>query len=181
MRREAAWSAVVSVCHELGADELRVLAGVALRMARTARLAGKVPRRAAERPRCGARCRSKRGAPCAAPVTVRWYADRAGRFTVPKLATRCRMHGGLSTGPTTPEGLRRCVEVWIDGVAEHVERGRRTGHVRRSVKPRAVAEYVVVTLEGIFAVVKGLRDKSVVPTLVGAMRAYFATLAEPRR
>src|SRR5580692_10816113 len=40
--------------------------------------------------------------------------------------------------------LRRCVEVWIDGVAEHIERGRRTGHVRRSVKPRAVAEYVVV-------------------------------------
>ena len=73
--------------------------------------------------------------------------------------------------------LRCCVEVWIDGIAEHVERGRRTGHVRRSVKARAVAEYVVVSLEGVFAVVKGLRDKSVVPTFVSSMRTYFATLA----
>jgi TetR/AcrR family transcriptional repressor of nem operon len=77
--------------------------------------------------------------------------------------------------------LRRCVEVWIDGVAQHVERGRRTGYVRRSVDPRAVAEYVVVTLEGVFAVIKGLGDKSVVPTLVLSMRTFFATLAVDRR
>jgi TetR/AcrR family transcriptional repressor of nem operon len=77
--------------------------------------------------------------------------------------------------------LRRCVEVWIEGVAEHVERGRRAGHVRRSVKPRAVGEYVVVTLEGIFAVVKGLRDKSVVPASVSSMRTFLAGLAEAKR
>ncbi|MGD0528887.1 MAG: TetR/AcrR family transcriptional regulator [Polyangiaceae bacterium] len=77
--------------------------------------------------------------------------------------------------------LRRCIEVWIDGVAEHVERGRRAGYVRRSVKARAVGEYVVVTLEGVFAVVKGLRDKSVVPTLVHAMRTHLASLAPATR
>jgi TetR/AcrR family transcriptional regulator, transcriptional repressor for nem operon len=70
--------------------------------------------------------------------------------------------------------LHRCVEVWIEGVAEHVERGRRTGYVRRSVRPRAVGEYVVVTLEGVFAVVKGMRDKSVVPTAVSSMRTFLA-------
>jgi TetR/AcrR family transcriptional repressor of nem operon len=77
--------------------------------------------------------------------------------------------------------LRRCVETWIEGIAEHVERGRRTGYVRRSVKPRAVGEYVVVTLEGVFAVVKGLRDKSVVPTSVSSMRTFLAALAEAKR
>jgi TetR/AcrR family transcriptional repressor of nem operon len=77
--------------------------------------------------------------------------------------------------------LRRCVEVWIEGLAEHVERGRRTGYVRRSVKARAVGEYVVVTLEGVFAVVKGMRDKSVVPTSVSSMRTYLAGLATGRR
>ena len=74
--------------------------------------------------------------------------------------------------------LRRCVEIWIDGVAEHIERGRRTGYVRRSVKPRAVAEYVVVTIEGLFAVAKGLRDKSVVPGFVSSLRTFFETVAE---
>lgn len=77
--------------------------------------------------------------------------------------------------------LRRCVEVWIEGVAEHVERGRRAGYVRRLVKPRAVAEYVVVTLEGVFAVAKGMRDKSVVPALVSSMRTSLAALAEAKR
>jgi TetR/AcrR family transcriptional regulator, transcriptional repressor for nem operon len=74
--------------------------------------------------------------------------------------------------------LRRCVEIWIDGVAVHIERGRRAGYVRRSVKPRAVAEYVVVTIEGLFAVAKGLRDKSVVPGFVTSMRTFFETVAE---
>ncbi|HEY2513402.1 MAG TPA: TetR/AcrR family transcriptional regulator [Polyangiaceae bacterium] len=77
--------------------------------------------------------------------------------------------------------LRRCVEVWIEGVAEHVERGRRAGHVRRSVKPRAVGEYVVVTLEGLFAVVKGMRDKTVVPASVSSMRTYLRGLAPDSR
>jgi AcrR family transcriptional regulator len=76
--------------------------------------------------------------------------------------------------------LRRCVEIWIDGVAEHIERGRRGGYVRRSVKPRAVAEYVVVTIEGLFAVAKGLRDKSVVPGFVSSMRTFFDTVAEAK-
>ena len=41
-------------------------------------------------PRCGARARS--GAPCRAPVMANG---------------RCRMHGGTSTGPRTPEGMAR--------------------------------------------------------------------------
>ena len=41
-------------------------------------------------PRCGAKTR--RGTPCKAPAMVNG---------------RCRMHGGKSTGPRTPEGLER--------------------------------------------------------------------------
>lgn len=52
----------------------------------------------AERPRCGARCRD--GSPCAAPVV--WPPGEGPR-------RRCRMHGGLSTGPRTPEGRARAL------------------------------------------------------------------------
>jgi len=41
-------------------------------------------------PRCGARTR--KGTPCRAPAMANG---------------RCRMHGGKSTGPRTPEGLER--------------------------------------------------------------------------
>lgn len=49
-----------------------------------------------ERPRCGARCRN--GSACQAPVV--WHAGEPPR-------RRCRMHGGASTGPRTPEGRAR--------------------------------------------------------------------------
>src|SRR5215831_15357247 len=48
-------------------------------------------------PRCGAKTRS--GAPCRAPAM---RSKKTGQYT------RCRMHGGASTGPRTPEGLERC-------------------------------------------------------------------------
>ena len=67
------------------------------------------PRR--ERPRCGARTRE--GNPCKAPVV--WLR---GELTPRK---RCRMHGGLSTGPKTKEGRKRCREA----VLRYWERKRR--------------------------------------------------------
>ena len=54
-----------------------------------------------ERPRRGARCRD--GSPCEAPPVWDKRLDRA-------VNGRCRMHGGLSTGPKTEEGRRRIAE-----------------------------------------------------------------------
>lgn len=48
-------------------------------------------------PRCGARTRN--GGACRAPAMQN---PKTGRYT------RCRMHGGASTGPRTREGLDRC-------------------------------------------------------------------------
>lgn len=53
------------------------------------------------RPICGARCRD--GHPCKAKVVV---DSKTGK----PLNKRCRMHGGLSTGPRTPEGKKRISE-----------------------------------------------------------------------
>ena len=74
-----------------------------------------------ERPRCGARCRSRNGAPCSARVVVR--RDERGRVI---FSRRCRLHGGLSTGPRTPEGRDRCREA-----------GRRGAGVRWRSSPLA--------------------------------------------
>lgn len=62
-------------------------------------------------PRCGAETR--RGPPCRAPAMANG---------------RCRMHGGGSTGPRTPEGLARSRRArWKHGLysaAEQAERQR---------------------------------------------------------
>ena len=57
-----------------------------------------IPKR--QRPRCGARTR--KGAPCRAPAVWDKENDRP-------LNGRCRMHGGLSTGPKTLEGKLRAL------------------------------------------------------------------------
>ena len=54
-----------------------------------------------ELPRCGARCRD--GHPCQAHAV--WDEDHMA----PRNG-RCRLHGGLSTGPRTAEGKRRVGE-----------------------------------------------------------------------
>jgi hypothetical protein len=62
-------------------------------------------------PRCGAKTRS--GTPCRAPAM---WSKNLQRYT------RCRLHGGASTGPRTPEGLERCRRAnWKHGEysAEH--------------------------------------------------------------
>lgn len=70
-----------------------------------------------ERPKCGARCRSKGGAPCEARAV--WDDER----NAPRNG-RCRMHGGLSTGARTTEGRARLSEAGRRG-AESLWRRRR--------------------------------------------------------
>ncbi len=54
-----------------------------------------------ERPQCSARCRN--GSLCEAPPVWDRRLDRS-------VNGRCRMHGGLSTGPKSEEGRRRIAE-----------------------------------------------------------------------
>jgi hypothetical protein len=54
-----------------------------------------------ECPRCGAMCRD--GSRCNTPAVWNERLDRPANG-------RCRVHGGLSTGPKTEEGRRRTAE-----------------------------------------------------------------------
>lgn len=69
-----------------------------------------------QRPFCGAKTR--KGTPCQAKVywPHEWDAP----------AKRCRMHGGLSTGPTTPEGMERLTKA-AKKTMERVWKERREG------------------------------------------------------
>lgn len=67
----------------------------------------------ANRPRCGARTR--RDTPCQARAVWDKKRDRP-------LNGRCRLHGGLSTGPRTEEGRRRSLEALKRGHVNWAER-----------------------------------------------------------
>jgi len=66
-------------------------------------------------PRCGAKTRS--GAPCRAPAM---FSRKSGNYT------RCRLHGGASTGPRTREGRDLCRRAnWRHGNYSVEARARR--------------------------------------------------------
>jgi hypothetical protein len=66
-------------------------------------------------------------------------------------STRCRLHGGLSTGPLTPEGLARTVAAMKAGRARWVAKlkaegkpipcGRKKGGRNRTIEERKQAAY----------------------------------------
>lgn len=95
-----------------GAAVLRALDALGAAAHRAVLSVRRTPRR--DRPRCGARCRD--GHPCAAAVVV-VRDDEGVRY-----AARCRMHGGLSTGPRTPEGRRRALDALARGRARRWSR-----------------------------------------------------------
>lgn len=72
---------------------------------RALKLAGLIPQRRADWPRCGARTRA--GAACKMRVSFNPHTMR--------LARRCVLHGGLSTGATSPEGKRKVLEALARG------------------------------------------------------------------
>jgi len=77
------------------AEDLRALSRDGWRLRPQAQRRYNEPRpKKPERPSCGAKCRS--GRPCQAPVY--WPSGEAS----PR--SRCRLHGGSSTGPKTQEG-----------------------------------------------------------------------------
>ena len=75
------------------------------------------PRRTKRRrPRCGAKTR--RGLPCQAPAVWNKVNDRPANG-------RCKLHGGLSTGPKTDEGRRRSTQAARDGLKRYWAQRRR--------------------------------------------------------
>ena len=62
------------------------------------------------RPRC--RAKTRRGSPCQAPAVWNKVNDRP-------INGRCKLHGGLSTGPKTDEGRRRSAQASRDGLKRY--------------------------------------------------------------
>lgn len=115
------------------------------------KLKKKVDRQARRvRPQCGAKTR--KGTPCVAKVywPVVWLEP----------AKRCRLHGGLSTGPTTPEGKARQIAAVKETMAR-VWKERREGSrpmPQRKPRPTLEEELSALTPEEIRAVAEAFQE-----------------------
>lgn len=106
--RVTEWLEIVHAQAEAAAQEISEAAKSRRKKREARKQAWRLDREAALKklkPVCGAR--NRRGQPCQSKKLLR--------------GGKCKFHGGMSTGPKTPEGLARCAEA-----------GRRTAALRRA-------------------------------------------------
>lgn len=73
--------------------------------------------------------------------------------------------------------LQAALNLWIDETEKHIKRAQNEGYIKKTVKARAIAQFVVMTHEGYFGLIKGLDDPSAVNSLFGSVKQYFDSLA----
>jgi len=103
-----------------------------------------------QRRRCDARTRRTARTIRAGRLSKRSRSDRCRNWALPGCA-RCRLHGGLSTGPRTPDGKARTVAALKDGRGRWLAKlksegkpipcGRKKGGQNRSIEEREQAAY----------------------------------------
>ena len=72
------------------------------------------------------------------------------------------------------EKLNRALLTWIDGVERHLKRARRQGYLRPRANVRRLAEFVVMSHEGAFGMVKAIQDRRVFNGLIDSLKTHLA-------
>lgn len=72
--------------------------------------------------------------------------------------------------------LQAALKLWIDETERHLKRAQQNGFLKKGVKTRQLAQFVVMTHEGYFGLVKGLDDQEAVASLFASVKTYFDTL-----
>jgi AcrR family transcriptional regulator len=74
--------------------------------------------------------------------------------------------------------LQTALNYWIDETEKHLKRGKISGYIRTDVNTRQVAQFVVMSHEGFYGLLKGLDDTKAFDALLSSLKSYFATLAD---
>ena len=99
---------------------------------------------------------------------------RADDFEAGGIELGCPLNNLSQEMSPLDEGFRMrlaaTLDAWTDAFGDAIERGQRTGRVRRDVDARAVARLLVAAIEGSFGIAKNARS-------VELLRSNLATLA----
>ncbi len=72
--------------------------------------------------------------------------------------------------------LQATLVFWIAELDVHLKRGKKLGFIRKDVNTRQVAYYVVMTIEGMFGLLKGLDDPAMFDVLFASFRNYLQSI-----
>lgn len=69
--------------------------------------------------------------------------------------------------------LEKALTLWIDEMDKHLQRARRDGYLRREIDTAQVAHFVVMSHEGFYGLLKGLRTHRAFDALYASLKTYF--------
>jgi TetR/AcrR family transcriptional repressor of nem operon len=79
--------------------------------------------------------------------------------------------------PKFARKLNSVMEVWIQGIELNLTRAQKRGYLSRGVNLRRLAEFIVMSHEGAFGIVKMLKDRKVFLGLQASLKDYLQTFA----
>lgn len=78
--------------------------------------------------------------------------------------------------PIFKKKLEAALLYWIKGMEQELKRAKKNGFIRKGVKTRQAAHFVVMAHEGFYGMLKGLDDPKAFDALYDSLKRYFETL-----
>jgi TetR/AcrR family transcriptional repressor of nem operon len=86
-----------------------------------------------------------------------------------------------ASDPKFAKKLYAVIESWIDGIELNLSRAQKRGYLRRGADLRRLAEFIVMSHEGAFGIVKMLKDRRVFFGLQASLHEYLTTFQKRDR
>lgn len=71
------------------------------------------------------------------------------------------------------EKIKAVMSLWIDETEQYLKKAQNSGYLKKTVNTRQLAEFIVMTQEGSFGLVKSLGDKKIFNSLYNSLRDYL--------
>jgi len=98
-----------------------------------------------------------------------------------QLVNGCPLNNLAQEMAPIDRGFRKRIQgtlnLWIGGLEVHLKRGQQTGVVRRDVDTGQAAHFIVMVIEGMYGLIKGLDDPEAFNTLLTPVKDYLRSIA----
>jgi TetR/AcrR family transcriptional repressor of nem operon len=72
--------------------------------------------------------------------------------------------------------LKKTLLLWIDQIDLQLQRGQQNGFLKKDVKTKSAAYFIVMAHEGFFGTIKGTNDKASFNALMASLKIYFRAI-----
>lgn len=73
--------------------------------------------------------------------------------------------------------LSSALELWVSELEKHLKRGQHHGFIKKSIRPRDAAQFVVMAHEGFYGIIKGVDDPHLFESLARSLKIYFRSIS----